>query len=85
MCSNLSKSPETWSTLFSEENPHLQGILQAPEISSKVSYRLCTAEVRGSNPLGSTPKTLPRRFSWCWGYRDTKVNWLRLLLLLVFS
>jgi hypothetical protein len=30
------------------------GILQAPETSSKLSCRLCTAEVRGSNPLGST-------------------------------
>src|SRR5215203_6169347 len=30
------------------------GILQAPETSGKVSCRLCTAEVRGSNPLGST-------------------------------
>jgi hypothetical protein len=32
-------------------------ILQAPETSSKLSCRLCTAEVRGSNPLGSTLKT----------------------------
>jgi predicted RNA polymerase sigma factor len=30
------------------------GILHASETSSKVSCRLCTAEVRGSNPLGST-------------------------------
>jgi hypothetical protein len=73
-CSNLSKSPETWSTLFSEKNLHLQGILQAPEISSKVSYRLCTAEGRGSNTLGSTPRTLQGRFSWRWGKRGTKVN-----------
>jgi hypothetical protein len=33
------------------------GILHASETSSKVSCRLCTAEVRGSNPLGSTLKT----------------------------
>jgi hypothetical protein len=32
-------------------------ILQAPETSSKLACRLCTAEVRGSNPLGSTEKT----------------------------
>jgi hypothetical protein len=31
-------------------------MLQTPEISSNLSYRLCTAEVRGSNPLGSTPE-----------------------------
>jgi hypothetical protein len=31
-------------------------ILQAPESSGKVWRRLCTAEVRGSNPLGSTPE-----------------------------
>jgi hypothetical protein len=37
-----------------EENRVFAGILQAPESSSNVSYRLCTAEVRGSNPLGST-------------------------------
>jgi hypothetical protein len=30
------------------------GILQASETSGKLSCRLCTAEVRGSNPLGST-------------------------------
>jgi hypothetical protein len=30
------------------------GILHASETSSKVSCRLCTAEVRGSNRLGST-------------------------------
>jgi hypothetical protein len=29
-------------------------ILQAPETSSKLVIRLCTAEVRGSIPLGST-------------------------------
>jgi hypothetical protein len=29
-------------------------ILQASEISSKVSCRLCTAEVRGSNPASPT-------------------------------
>jgi hypothetical protein len=29
-------------------------VLQALESSSKASTRLCTAEVRGSNPLGST-------------------------------
>ena len=28
-------------------------LLQTPEMSSKASCRLCTAEVRGSNPLGS--------------------------------
>ena len=32
-------------------------ILRSPESSSKVSRRLCTAEVRGSNPLGSTHKS----------------------------
>jgi hypothetical protein len=32
------------------------GILQVTERSSKVLCRLCTAEVRGSNPLGSTLK-----------------------------
>ena len=32
------------------------GILQAPETSSKLSHRLCTAEGVGSNPIGSTPK-----------------------------
>ena len=31
-------------------------ILQAPERPSNVSRRLCTAEVGGSNPLGSTIK-----------------------------
>jgi hypothetical protein len=29
-------------------------ILQTPERVSKPSHRLCTAEVRGSTPLGST-------------------------------
>jgi hypothetical protein len=29
-------------------------ILQATESSGRVLRRLCTAEVRGSNPLGST-------------------------------
>jgi hypothetical protein len=28
--------------------------LQTTEISSNLSYRLCTAEARGSSPLGST-------------------------------
>jgi hypothetical protein len=32
------------------------GILQTLEISSKVSSRLCTAEGRGSNSLGSSRK-----------------------------
>jgi hypothetical protein len=32
-------------------------VLQALESSSKASCRLCTAEVRGSTPLGSTPKS----------------------------
>jgi hypothetical protein len=31
-------------------------ILQTPESSSKLPCHLCTAEVRGSNPLGSTLK-----------------------------
>jgi hypothetical protein len=31
-------------------------ILQTPESSSKLPCRLCTTEVRGSNPLGSTLK-----------------------------
>ena len=31
-------------------------VLQALESSSKAWHRLCTAEVRGSNPLGSTYK-----------------------------
>jgi hypothetical protein len=31
-------------------------ILQALEISRKASYRLCTAEGVGSNPIGSTAK-----------------------------
>jgi hypothetical protein len=30
------------------------GILESVESSSKASCRFCTAEVRGSNPLGST-------------------------------
>ena len=34
-------------------------ILQTPESSSELSRRLCTAEVRGSNPLGSTPRNGP--------------------------
>ncbi len=33
------------------------GILQALEICNKVSRCLCTAEVGGSNPLGSTTKS----------------------------
>jgi hypothetical protein len=28
--------------------------LKAPEMSGNLSCRFCTAEVRGSNPLGST-------------------------------
>src|SRR5215210_4494436 len=32
-------------------------VLQALESSSKACLRLCTAEVRGSNPLGSTLKS----------------------------
>jgi hypothetical protein len=31
-------------------------ILQAPETSSELSCRLCTAEGVGSNPIGSTLK-----------------------------
>jgi hypothetical protein len=35
-------------------------ILQAPENSSKLFHRLCTAEGVGSNPLGSTLRKLLR-------------------------
>src|SRR5215217_6450780 len=34
--------------------PIFAGVLQPPEISSKISHCLCMAEARGSSPLGST-------------------------------
>src|SRR5215218_630805 len=34
--------------------PIFAGVLQPPEISSKISHCLCMAEARGSIPLGST-------------------------------
>ena len=55
-CSNPSKPPEHLSNAPTQEFSCFAAILQTPERFSKVSRRLCTAEVRGSNPLGSTLK-----------------------------
>jgi hypothetical protein len=59
-CSNPSKSPEHLSKAPTQEFSCFAAILQTPERFSKVSCRLCTAEVRGSTPLGSTPRKLLR-------------------------
>ena len=51
-------------------------ILQASESSSKVSRRLCTAEVRGSTSLGSTPRKPLRSCDAVQRYRGTQL-WTR--------
>jgi hypothetical protein len=46
-CSNPSECPESLRKALCEGYAYLQAISQAPEICSKVSCRLCAAEVRG--------------------------------------
>ena len=59
MCSN--RAATRVNDLKAREKRNLKirafaALLHSPEKSSKVSCRPCTAEVRGSNPLGSTSK-----------------------------
>src|SRR5919112_1785431 len=56
-CSNPSKSPEMPGNTSRQRIGTFAGILQAPEIPSKLSCCLHTAEVAGSNPASPTQKS----------------------------